>query len=112
MTRLRHIGAALVLLVCPGLKAQEAGTSYGAPGDTLSWRVTAIGGGASDEFNPYLLAWGNYGKTPMGGEALVDGYIGRDFSYDRRFSWSAGFEGVTGWSRRADYSRYDEATDT
>ena len=112
MTRLRHIGAALVLLVCPGLKAQEAGTSYGAPGDTLSWRVTAIGGGASDEFNPYLLAWGNYGKTPMGGEALVDGYIGRDFSYDRRFSWSAGFEGVTGWSRRADYSRYDEDTDT
>ncbi len=97
----------LPLAVCPAVQAQEAGTGYGAPGDTLTWRVTAIGGGASNEFNPYLLAWGNYGRTPMGGEALADGYIGRDFSYDKRFSWSAGFEGLAGWSRRADYSYYD-----
>lgn len=78
--------------------------ALGAGTDTLTWRVTAIGGAATDDFNPYLLSWGNYGKTPMGGEALADGYIGKDYRRDRRLSWSAGFEGVTGWSRRADYA--------
>ncbi len=94
----------LTFLGAVSATAQEAGRAEGARGDTLTWRVTAIGGGASKEFNPYLLSWGNYGMTPMGGEALADGYIGKDYDYDRRFSWSAGFEGVAGWSRRADYA--------
>lgn len=113
MIPLRHLVALLLPAVAAlTTHAQEAGRAHNALGDTITWRVTAIGGGANNEFNPYLLAWGNYGKTPMGGEALADGYIGRDFNYDRRFSWSAGFEGLAGWSRRADYSRYDQQSGT
>lgn len=74
--------------------------------ERVEYSATAIGGGATDDFAPYLLGTGTHGKAPMGGTALLDLRVSKEFDLSRRFSWEAGAEMLTGYSGKADYQRY------
>ena len=99
--KIKHILTGMAIAMCAG--------SAGAQ-DSLSYSVTAYGGGATGEFAPYMLGSWNYGKTPMGGTALIDAAVHKDFDMNRRFSWEAGVEAVAGYSHHTAYQRYDAAS--
>lgn len=75
--------------------------------DSLRYGAEFIGSGATKDFAPYMLGSWSHGKTVMGGNALVDVSIVKDFNMGRRFSWEAGAELVTGYTSRAPYAHYD-----
>lgn len=75
-------------------------------GDTVRYRITAIGGGASGDFAPYMLGSWNHGKTAMAGTALTDVCAKKDADRAKRFSWGAGVELLAGFQSKANYSRY------
>ena len=111
MKRIITILAACAVSAAVTIPARaENADGSGSRGDSIAWRVTAIGGGASRDFNPYLLAWDNYGLTPMGAEALSDVAAGKDLDLGRRFSWAAGAEFVSGYTGKAGY-RYVNHSD-
>lgn len=74
--------------------------------DSIGYTVGVIGGGANHAFNPYLLGANNFGRTPMGGTALLDVAAHKTMDLSSRFSWEAGVEALTGYSRKADYMKY------
>lgn len=96
--------------------AQNVGTDLGRSSDSIPvsasgtpgvrYTLSALGGGASGDFAPYMLGSWNNGKTAMAGTALVDAAVARDVDRSRRFSWGAGAEILTGYQAKADYQHY------
>lgn len=98
----------VILAVCAGTLAALACVAERP--DSVAYSVSAIGGGATRQFNPYLLGSNNRGLTPMGGTALLDAGVSKDFDLGSRFSWEAGVEVAGGYSHKAPYQRFDAAS--
>jgi hypothetical protein len=80
--------------------------------DNVDFSATAIGSGASGNFAPYMIGSWNHGKTPMNGAALIDAEAHKNLDMNKRFSWAAGAEFLSGYSASANYQRFDSTTKT
>ena len=89
------------------LAAAAALSATASDTDSLFYSATAIGGGASREFNPYMLGSWNYGRTVAANNALLDLSVIKPLDLGRRFSWSAGVEALGGYASKADYRIWD-----
>lgn len=83
-------------------------TAAAAPAIEYSATLNALA--SSGDFAPYMIGSWNYGRTVAKNQLSLDLEAHRDFDLSKRFSWSAALEFMTGYSHKALYDRYDEAS--
>lgn len=108
MRRLVEAVLALLVLAAPlAGRAAEPAAADSVRTPFARYFATALGGGATGSLAPYLLGSLNHGKTPYAGTALADAGIIRPLSRATRFSYGFGAEGLAGYRKGVDYSRYE-----
>lgn len=80
---------------------------HGAPADTVTWSVSAVGGGSTGDFAPYLIGANSGGRHAMKSTVGIDAAVIKDYNLSRRFTWSAGTEIAAAHQGDATYELYE-----
>lgn len=109
MAKLIKILAAAALIMAPaiGMGADRADST--AREKVADYSASALLGLSTGKFAPYMIGSLNHGKTPMKGWQLADVRVVRDLNSDSRFAWGFGWEFLFGFSRKAEYARWQES---
>ncbi len=71
------------------------------------YSVSAIGNVSTGDFAPYLIGSLRHGKLTQKGSALLDGCVTLPMDPNKRFSWGAGVELITGYSHENAYDYWN-----
>ncbi len=76
----------------------------------IEYSATVNAVASSGRFAPYMIGSWNYGRTIAKNQVSLDLEAHRNLDLNRRFSWGAGVEAITGYNHKALYDRFDEAS--
>lgn len=97
----------LILAFC----ATTIGAGAVELGDTaVSLSADAFAVASTGDFAPYMIGSWNHGKTVSKNSALLEVKALKPMNLNKRFSWGAGADFVTGYSSKNDYARYNAST--
>lgn len=92
------------LLLCASLSATAQ--------DSINYRASVLGNWSTGDFAPYFIGSMNQGRVVRKASALLDAGAFVNIDRNKRFSWGAGAEFLTGYSGANEYEQFNNQTNS
>lgn len=101
----------IVRKIALGFCALLSAGAYAEMPEAVDYSASAIVNASSGSWAPYMIGSWNDGRVTAASGGWLDVSAKKELDKSKRFSWSAGVEGIFGGATRAEYERWNPETD-